>query len=453
MTECTDTEQNASAVPLSAAGRPLPRRWLAIIATIWAGQAVSMVTSYAAGYAAVWYVTETTGSALALSLMTICAMLPTGLLAPFGGVVADRFNRKTVMIAADLGVGIVSLGLGLLILTGEVSLPLIALFAAARSVGQAFHSPAMMATLPLLVPDKHLVRINTLDQLLLSIVSIGAPAFGILLYTTVGFHVVMFLDFFGALAAVAGLMLAKIPTVLANLHDGWRALAARRGLLMLMVAVTLGTMIFSPLSAVYPLMTYSYFGGDGYMASITEAAWGIGMIVGSGVIMVWGGGRRLALLMVVACVLTGVITVVCGLLPPTAFAAFAVLCGLMAVPCAWFNAPTMTLAQRNVPEEKLGRVMGLMSAGFGLASPVGVALGGALAEGIGVAPFFVVDGVLCIVLGAAMYLPRSIRALDAPASEGAGASVSADTEAGSGASASAAPTSPAARYDAPSSAE
>ena len=58
---------------LSAAGHPLPKRWLAIIATIWAGQAVSMVTSYAAGYAAVWYVTETTGSALMLSLMSICA--------------------------------------------------------------------------------------------------------------------------------------------------------------------------------------------------------------------------------------------------------------------------------------------------------------------------------------------------------------------------------------------
>ena len=61
------TDPNTEPV-LSAAGRPLPKRWLAIIATIWAGQAVSMVTSYAAGYAAVWYVTETTGSALALSL-------------------------------------------------------------------------------------------------------------------------------------------------------------------------------------------------------------------------------------------------------------------------------------------------------------------------------------------------------------------------------------------------
>lgn len=415
------TDPNTEPV-LSAAGRPLPKRWLAVIATIWAGQAVSMVTSYAAGYAAIWYVTETTGSALALSIMTIFAMLPTGLLSPFGGVIADRFSRKTVMIVSDLGVGVVSLALGFLILAGDVSLALIALFAAARSIGQAFHSPAMMATLPLLVPDKHLMRINTLDQLLMSIVSIGAPAFGILLYTTIGFHSVMFLDFFGALCAVAGLMLAKIPNVrdeeaanqhvLANLRDGWCALTAKRGLLMVMAAVTLGTMIFSPMSAVYPLMTYSHFGGDGFMASIAEATWGVGMIVGSGIIMAWGGGKRLALLMAVACILTGIITIACGLLPRDAFPAFAVLCGLMAIPCSWFNAPTMTLTQRNVPEEKLGRVMGLMTAGFGLASPIGVALGGALAEGIGVAPFFVVDGLLCIILGAAMYLPREIRALD-----------------------------------------
>ena len=247
------TDPNTEPV-LSAAGRPLPKRWLAVIATIWTGQAVSMVTSYAAGYAAIWYVTETTGSALALSLMTIFAMLPTGLLSPFGGVIADRFSRKTVMIVSDLGVGVVSLALGFLILAGDVSFALIALFAAARSIGQAFHSPAMMATLPLLVPDKHLMRINTLDQLLMSIVSIGAPAFGILLYTTIGFHSVMFLDFFGALCAVAGLLLAKIPNVrdeeaanqhvLANLRAGWRALTAKRGLLMVMAAVTLGTMIF-----------------------------------------------------------------------------------------------------------------------------------------------------------------------------------------------------------------
>ena len=275
-----------SAMTLSAAGHPLPKRWLAVIATIWIGQAVSMITSYAAGYAVVWYITETTGSALMLSAAAICAYLPQGLLSPFGGVIADEHNRKTVMIVADLGVGLVSLGLGVAILLGQVSFALLMILVIVRSIGQAFHGPAMMAAMPLLVPERHLLRINTLDQLLMSVASIGAPAFGIFLYTTLGFHTVMFLDFFGALAAVAGLALAKIPTVidktaedqhvLANLRDGWRALSTSRGLVILIVGVTVGMVAFAPLGAIFPLMTFDHFGGDGYAASLIEAAFGAG---------------------------------------------------------------------------------------------------------------------------------------------------------------------------------
>ncbi len=407
---------------LSAAGQPLPTRWLAIIITIWAGQAVSMVTSYAAGYAAVWYVTETTGSALALAVASICAFLPQGLLSPFGGVIADKYNRKTVMIVADLSIGVVSLVLGFVILAGHITFGLILVMVIVRSIGQAFHGPAMMAAMPLLVPEKHLLRINTLDQLLMSVASIGAPAFGIFLYTTLGFHSVMFLDFFGALAAVAGLALAKIPTVhdastddqhvFANMRDGWQALAKTRGLVILIAGITIGMMAFSPLSAIYPLMTYSHFGGDGYMAAIAEAAFGIGMIVGSVILMAWGGGKRLALLIGIAAFIVGITTVACGFLPPSAFPVFVVLCAVMAMACAWFNGPLITLVQKNVPPEKTGRALGFTTAAMGLASPIGIALGGMLAESIGIAPFFVVDGVICIALGLLVYLPKSVRALD-----------------------------------------
>ena len=417
-----------SAMTLSAAGHPLPKRWLAVIATIWIGQAVSMITSYAAGYAVVWYITETTGSALMLSAAAICAYLPQGLLSPFGGVLADKHTRKTVMIVADLGVGLVSLGLGVAILLGQVSFALLMILVIVRSIGQAFHWPAMMAAMPLLVPERHLLRINTLDQLLMSVASIGAPAFGIFLYTTLGFHTVMFLDFFGALAAMAGLALAKIPTVidktaedqhvLANLRDGWRALSTSRGLVILIVGVTVGMVAFAPLGAIFPLMTFDHFGGDGYAASLIEAAFGAGMVVGSVVLMAWGGGKRLAGLIAVAAAIVGATTMACGFLSPDMFWAFAALCAVMAMACAWFNGPLITLIQRNVPEEKTGRALGLAMAGMGLASPVGIALGGMLAESIGVAPFFVVDGAICLVLGLVVYLPKSVRALDhAPADQ------------------------------------
>lgn len=406
----------------SAAGLPLQKNWLSIIAVIWAGQAVSMITSYAAGYAVVWYVTESTGSALMLSIMTIAVMLPVGLISPFGGIVADRHNRKAIMIVADGAIGLVSLIAGFLILAGDVSIVLLTVVCIARAVGQAFHSPAMMATMPMLVPDKHLLRINTLDQLLASVAAIGAPAFGIFLYTTLGFSSVMFLDFMGACAAIFGLALAKVPTVidpsakeqhvLANLRDGFRAVTKTRGLVLLIVMVTVGMMIFSPLSAVFPLMTYDHFSGDGYMASVVEAAFGVGMLVGSGILIAWGGGKRLALLIAIAAVIVGATTAACGLLPPDAFVGFVVLVAVMAVACSWFNGPTMTLTQRHVPDEKMGRAMGLLGAVMGLASPIGVAIGGVLAEAIGVAPFFLVDGLACLLLGFVAYLPRSIRALD-----------------------------------------
>ena len=417
-----ETATPSATAPLSAAGLPLPKNWLAIIAFIWAGQAVSMITSYAAGYAVVWYVTESTGSALMLALMNICVMLPIGLVSPFGGIVADKHNRKIIMIVADGAVGVISLVAALLILAGDVSIPLLLVVCMGRAVGQAFHGPAMMAAMPMLVPDKHLLRINTLDQLLASVAAIGAPAFGIFLYTTLGFSSVMFLDFAGACVAILGLSLAKIPTVvdaaasqqhvLANLRDGWRAIAQTRGLVLLIGGVTVGMMIFGPMSAVFPLMTYDHFGGDGYMASLTEAAFGVGMLVGSGILMAWGGAKRRAGLIAVACVIVGVATAACGLLPTDGFPAFLAFVVVMAVACAWFNGPTMTLTQRHVADEKMGRAMGLLTAAMGLATPIGVAIGGVLAEQIGIAPFFLVDGLACLALGLVLYLPRSVRALD-----------------------------------------
>ena len=183
--------------------------------------------------------------------------------------------------------------------------------------------------------------------------------------------------------------------------------------MLLIGGVTVGMMIFGPLSAVFPLMTYQHFGGDGYAASLAEAAFGVGMFVGSGILIAWGGGKRLAGLIAVAAVVVGVATAACGLLPPDAFPAFIGLVAVMAVACAWFNGPTMTLTQRNVPDDKMGRAMGLLTAAMGLATPVGIAIGGVLAEAMGVAPFFIVDGLACLTLGLVLYLPKSVRALDA----------------------------------------
>lgn len=433
---------------LSATGRKLSKHWLAIVGVIWSGQAASMFTSYAASFAAIWYVTESTGSALALSLLSICAYIPQGLLSPIGGVLADRINRKYIIITADLFCGIVSLLMGFVILWGEITLALIAIMVIIRSAAQAFHYPAMMALMPMLVPEKHLLRINTLDQLLLSVSGMAAPVLGIFLYTVLGFHSVMFLDFAGALFACMGMLLAKVPSQIKSstnrdtsseygnslqtneahtnqakqnqsikqawrdIQEGWSALRRVRGLFVLILLIVIGMMCFSPMSSLYPLMTYDYFKGDGYMASIAEATFAAGLLVGSMILMVWGGGKKLAFLIALACIVFGILCSASGLIPPEFFWIFAILCTGMGLVSAWFNGPMMTLIQRNTNEETMGRVIGLVTAGTAIAGPVGIAIGGVIAELLGVAPFFVIDGLLCAIVGLLMLLIKSVRSLD-----------------------------------------
>lgn len=414
---------DANRGPIAAVGgRRLPRRWLAAVVAVWTGFAFTSFATMAANYAAVWYVTETTGSPLALAIVYVCAFLPVGLLAPLGGVVADRFNRKRVIILCDLFIAAMALVVGAVIAIGHVSFPLVLVMATACGVAQAFRTPSFNAAMPLLVPEKHLLRVNALDNLLSSISMICAPALGIFLYTTIGFQAVMFLDAAGALLSVLAMLTAAVPTIVAhdvanqsafaNVKSGWRELSATKGLPVVVLCVVLGMMAYGPLDSILPLMVSSHFNGNGYMASLVTAVFGIGMLAGSAALMVRGGSTWLARIIAVAAIVVGAATTVAGLLPTSMFVAFVVAIGVMAVACAGFNGPLMTLMQKNVSEEKLGRVMGLLSAFMGLGIPLGTALGGAVAQGIGVTSFFVVDGMVILGLGALLVFLPSVRTLD-----------------------------------------
>ena len=120
------TEATAPSIEVNANGHLLPHNWKGTIALIWSGQAASILATCAATFAALWYITTTENSALLLAAAGVAALLPTALLSPFGGVIADRFNRKYVMIAADGIAGAFSLVLALLMLAGLLYLAVVA---------------------------------------------------------------------------------------------------------------------------------------------------------------------------------------------------------------------------------------------------------------------------------------------------------------------------------------
>lgn len=418
MEERADKEENN----LTAGGHTLPSDWLGRVILIWSGYAVSMLAGNAASYAGIWYATETTGSPLSIAFLYVLAFLPTGLLSPFGGVIADKYNRKAIIIVCDAFMALMGLVLAIWIAVAGPSFAAVAIYCFAFGLVSGFRTPAYNATMPLLVPERHLVRINSMDTLLASISMIVGPALGILLYTSFGLQAAIVFGAVGATSAAVTMLLAKVPRdhgsqensgAWASLKEGALALADQRGLLVLVIGVSLGMFAYGPLDSLLPLMVYSHFGGDGFAASLLAAVMGAGLLVGALILMVVNPKRMLTRIIVVAAFVVGAGALVSGLIPSDGFWMFVACIGILAIACAWFNAPLMTLLQTNVPDAKLGRVMGLFTALTGLAIPAGTALGGVVAEITGTPMFFCIDGVFIIALGLVLGLSKSVRQLDA----------------------------------------
>ena len=151
---------------------------------------------------------------------------------------------------------------------------------------------------------------------------------------------------------------------------------------------------------------------SGYAVSMFAAVMGAGLLAGALALMAANPQKKLAFIIVVAAFIVGAGAFVSGLIPPDGYWLFVACVGVLAIACAWFNAPLMTLLQKGIPEDKLGRVMGLFTAMNGLAIPIGTALGGAVAEITGTPMFFTIDGVLILAIGAGIALSKNVRQLD-----------------------------------------
>lgn len=431
---CGETRE---AEELGVGGVILPAHWKATVAVVWTGQAVSVLSTYAATFAAMWYITETLVSPLALAIAAVASLLPVAVLSPLGGAVADRCPRKAAMIVADGGAGVASLVLGAMVLAGTIEMWMLLVLLAVRGSAQAFHSPALAATAPLMVPERHLVRINSLDQMLTSGAAIVSPAIGIFLYTTFGFAAVMFVDAAAALIACVCIGLARIPQPSVFVPQGDRgslglgltrdvALSVRlvlsdRPLAALLGVCMVAMLLFTPLGTLFPLITYEWYQGDGYAASLVEAACGIGLLAGSVILLVHGGGRRLVPVMLGAGLVIACLVVVVSFLEDAPFPAFLACAVLIFVATGVFNGPIMPIMQKRLSQEHMGKAMGIAIALSSWSAPVGLVLTGFAADALGIARWFLVSGIALAAFCIVGFLSKGLRSLDDDAAAGAAA--------------------------------
>lgn len=375
---------------------------------VWTGQAFSLFGSSLVQFALVWYLTQRTGSATVLATATLVAFLPDVLLGPYIGALVDRWSRRLVMMAADGFIALSTLGLAVLFWVDKVEVWHIYVIMFIRALGGTFHWPAMQSSTSLMVPSEHLARISGLNQALRGAMSIVAPMAGALLLAILPMQGILAIDVGTAVIAIVCLFFVVIPqpkpskedqgSALKAMMEGFRYVKAWPGMMLLMLMATVLNFFINPAFSLTPLLITEHFKGGALQLGWIESAMGVGVVIGGLVLSVWGGFKKRIFTTLVGLAVCGLGTVAIGF-TPTGYLNIAIVSMFIAgfsMPIV--NGPLFAILQDKVAPEKQGRVFTLVSALAGAAAPLGLAIAGPVADWLGVQAWFVVAGVVSLLM-------------------------------------------------------
>jgi DHA3 family macrolide efflux protein-like MFS transporter len=399
--------------------------WKKKFAVLWTGQLFSTLSSAVVGYAVVFWLSIKTGSAEVLAYATIAALLPQLLLGLFTGVLIDRWDRKRTMIVADIFIAICSAVIAVMFYLDKVNLAHIYILLALRSVGSAFHVPALQASIPLLVPESQLMRIAGLNQVIHSVGAIAGPALAALMINAFSMTYVLLFDLAGAVIAVTSFLLISIPNpqkkadadasgYFREMLEGLKEIYGKPGLLWLFIFVILATLFIMPVSVLFPLMTLNHFAGGTTQMSIVEVAWGGGMLLGGAVMGILKPRINKVVLINAMYLGIGLMFALQGILPSTGFLLFVALTFMGGISGAIYSGAFTVVMQTTVEPSALGRVFSIYGSVTLLPAMIGLLQTGFIADRIGISNAFVISGLATIFIGLVSFFVPAIRQMIRP---------------------------------------
>jgi len=395
--------------------------WKRNFAIIWSGQAVSIFTSAVIQMALIWYLTDRTGSAAVLSMATLVGFLPQAILGPFIGVLIDRYDRKWIMVYADLMIAALTLILAVVGFIQELPIWLIMVVLCFRSIGTAFHAPSLQAVTPLIVPKESLVSCAGYSQGVESVSLLLSPAVAAVLYSVLDISAILLTDIVGAAFAMITIMITqipkvkksdeeKVPNVIREAKEGLAILHKEKGMTALIMINAIYAIIYFPIGSLYPLICMSYFGGTFKESSVVEIVFSAGTLLGALVLGKWGARIDKIVAIIASVAVMGMGLVLTGLLSPSQLNLFILLAGVMGITIPFYHGVLMAIFQTKIQEEYLGRVLSLSASLSMIAMPFGLIMAGTFADVIGVEKWFFVSGLLTLLIALVFNLMPAVRA-------------------------------------------
>ncbi len=382
---------------------------------LWQGQFVSQLGSQAFFIAMMFWATQATGSAAQVGLLMMLYTIPTVVLAPLGGVIADRHSRRNVLIVADALSGALVAVPGIAMLSGEVPAPV--LFAlvgiAALGIGSlnAFFQPALSAAIPDIVPENHVVPANSAIQLNRQVTTFAGQAAGGLLYGLIGAPLLFLFDAASYLLSAVSETFIRLPARTATgsafsyrrfgqeIRAGFDFVWQRPGMRLLLLLATAFNFLLAPVFVLLPFYVTGTLGEAAFTYGAMVASLSLGAILGSLFAGAMNAHGRRRVLLVNGGMLAAALAMACLALAGNSIAAGALLL-LAGASSGLVNILVFALFQSATPADIRGRVMSVVITLSGGMAPLGMFVGGILGElsGNNAPPVYAACGLSAAVL-------------------------------------------------------
>jgi len=388
---------------------------------LWSAALVSNVGSWMQAVALGILVTAKTHNALWTGLVAAAAFLPNGLLAPFGGALADRLDRRRWLLLTTLGEMACATLLAVLAAVGDAPPAVAVAVAFLGGSAAAVGLPAYQAMLPDLVDDRgDLLAAVSLSSAQYNLGRVVGPALAGIVLALGSYSLAFACNAVSFAAVVVALLLVRLPPVKAateavrvlhRIAEGAKLAFGEPGCRSAILLIGLVALLASPFIALVPAMAIQVFDRGSFGTSVLVTAQGVGAVAGAlllpGLAQRFGRHRQV----VVALLALPVVLVLYAAAPDLWVSAVALL--LVGLAYIGVLSGLNTVVQLRAPPDARGRVLSLFMLSLGTVYPIGAVIQGAIGAHVGVRQVTVAGaGLLLIVLvGVAVRRPAALRAL------------------------------------------
>lgn len=373
------------------------------------GQAISLIGTWMQTVAQSWLVLELTGSGTAIGVVVALQTLPILLLGPYGGVVADRSDKRRLMIGLQSIMGVQALILGVLTLTGTVELWHVYVLALLLGLNQCFENPARQSFTLEMVGPQDLRNAVSLQSTLVSAARIIGPAVAGTTIAAGGLGVCFLLNAASFVAVVTSLVrldvgaLHRSPPMeraRGQLREGLRYVRGNRSLAVpLLMMAFIGCLAFE-FQVVLPIVADQTFGAGSEAYGFMTAAMGIGSVCGGLLVATWG--RTGTRVLIAAAAAFGVALIGAAAAPSLALELIALtLVGAVSIV---FNSTTNSTLQLEADPQMRGRVMALWSTAFIGSTAIGGPIAGWVSQQWGGRAGLMLGAITCIVVAVVAWI-------------------------------------------------